>query len=236
MAVVWAELERELDAERAIQWIAAKQARGEHFGTVPLGYSRANGDLRLSVARPEAKLVRQIFELYGTGTYSDLSLARHLNLLGNRARNGQEITEKMVRTVLNNHQLYRGYIKRHWRRPDRELIKGSHPALISEAKRSGRSAFANRTCRRSSEKAVNEKPHNVEPISSPASCAAGIAEAPCGARPPPTSTAETIDAGTWASNDVNRRWSTRKSSSARCSSCCAGSTSRSRLRRTSPRL
>ncbi len=133
MAVVWAELERELDAERAIQWIAAKQARGEHFGTVPLGYSRVNGDLRLSLSRREAKLVRQIFDLYGAGTYSDLSLARHLNLRRYRARKGQEITEKMVRTVLNNHQLYRGYIKRHWRRPDRELIKGSHPAVITEA-------------------------------------------------------------------------------------------------------
>jgi hypothetical protein len=39
----------------------------------------------------------------------------------------------MVRTVLNNYQLYRGYIKRHWRRADRELIKGSHPPLITEA-------------------------------------------------------------------------------------------------------
>jgi hypothetical protein len=29
-----------------------------------------------------------------------------LNLRRYRARNGQEITEKMVRTVLNNHQLY----------------------------------------------------------------------------------------------------------------------------------
>ncbi len=72
-------------------------------------------------------------DLYGSGTYSDLSLARHLNLRGHRARKGQEITEKMVRTVLNNYQLYRGYIKRHWRRPDRELIKGSHPPLITEA-------------------------------------------------------------------------------------------------------
>jgi DNA invertase Pin-like site-specific DNA recombinase len=128
MAVVWAEL----DAERAIQWIAAKQARGEHFGTVPLGYSRANGDLQLSANPPEAKVVRQIFDLYGTGT-TRICPSRHLNLRRYRARNGQEITEKMVRTVLNNRQLYRGFIKRQWRRPDRELIKGSHPPLITEA-------------------------------------------------------------------------------------------------------
>lgn len=133
MAVVWAELERELDAERAIQWIAAKQGRGEHVGSVPLGYQRAEGVLRPAATRRETKLVRQIFALYGTGEYSDLSLARHLNLQGYRNRDAIEISEKAIRTVLNNYQLYRGYIKRHWRRADRELIKGGHLPLISEA-------------------------------------------------------------------------------------------------------
>jgi hypothetical protein len=68
-----------------------------------------------------SKLVRLIFDLCGTGQYSDVSLARHLNVAGYRGKNGIEITDKAIRTILNNHELYLGYIKRHWRRPDREL-------------------------------------------------------------------------------------------------------------------
>jgi site-specific DNA recombinase len=133
MAVVWSELERELDAERATQTIAVKQNRGEHCGTIPLGYDREHGVLRPAADAREIKLVRLIFDLYGTGQYSDVSLARHLNVAGYRGKNGIEITDKAIRTILNNHELYLGYIKRHWRRPDRELIKGSHPPLITNA-------------------------------------------------------------------------------------------------------
>ena len=50
-----------------------------------------------------------------------------------RGKGGIELTEKAIRMILNNYQVYLGYIKRHWRRPDRELIKGSHPPLVTEA-------------------------------------------------------------------------------------------------------
>src|SRR6266849_10026269 len=60
-------------------------------------------------------------------------------------------------------------------------------------------------CRPSSEKAGSGRQPNGERTCWPASCAAGIAEAPCGGRRPPTSKAATIAAGTWELNAAGRR-------------------------------
>ncbi len=109
---------------------------GHILGVIPQGYCRVDGAI---VEDPEvAPVIRQIFELYATGTFSFQTLADHLNSLGVRPRRGPSkakhnrpaaviFTGDVLKDIFDNAS-YIGKI-----RVDGQLIEAKHAALIDEA-------------------------------------------------------------------------------------------------------
>jgi len=135
MTAVWAQMERELTSERIRDSIAQKTSNGGIVGPIPAGYRRgAEGP---EIDEETAPLIRRIFGDYATGQYSYESLARQLNedrevpprspdLLEQRPLS-QLFSGEIVRGVLANVR-YAGYVVG----PDRKLVDGSHPAVVSK--------------------------------------------------------------------------------------------------------
>ena len=109
---------------------------GHLLGVIPQGYRRIDGAV---VEDPEvAPVVRQVFELYGTGRFSFQTLADHLNSLGIRPKRGPGKTKHnrpaaviftgdVLKDLFDNPS-YIGKL-----RVDGQLIEAKHPALIDEA-------------------------------------------------------------------------------------------------------
>ena len=103
---------------------------------IPQGYRRINGAV---IEDPEvAPVIRQIFELYGSGRFSFQTLADHLNSLGIRPKRGPGKTKHnrpaaviftgdVLKDLFDNPS-YIGKL-----RVDGQLIEAKHPALIDEA-------------------------------------------------------------------------------------------------------
>jgi site-specific DNA recombinase len=108
---------------------------GHLLGVIPQGYRRVDGAI---VEDPEvAPVIRKIFELYATGTFSFQTLADHLNSLGVRPKRGPGkakhnrpaaviFTGDVLKDIFDNAS-YIGKV-----RVDGQLIEAKHPALIDE--------------------------------------------------------------------------------------------------------
>jgi DNA invertase Pin-like site-specific DNA recombinase len=115
---------------KVLMGIREKVQQGRWHGPMPVGYQKgADGILEPS---PDAEAVRLAFQLYATGRYSYLAVARELNALGWRIYNVQTKTRGLynkwnLEVILKN-PVYRGFVKL-----NDQLLPGSHPALIDEA-------------------------------------------------------------------------------------------------------
>jgi DNA invertase Pin-like site-specific DNA recombinase len=115
---------------KVIMGIREKVQQGRWHGPMPVGYQKgADGILERS---PDAEAVQLAFQLYATGRYSYLAVARELNARGWRIYNVQTKTRGLynkwnLEVILKN-PVYRGFVKF-----NEQLLPGSHPALIDEA-------------------------------------------------------------------------------------------------------
>ena len=106
-----------------------KARQGHLVGMLPWGYIR---DLVSKIAVPDperAPLVLELFERYGTGQESDLTLAAWLNATGARTARDRPFGKDTVREMLCN-AAYAGYVTA-GRSNDRS-IRGLHEAIVSE--------------------------------------------------------------------------------------------------------
>jgi DNA invertase Pin-like site-specific DNA recombinase len=110
-----AQLQRDMDSERAKRLTRTKHEQGGHNGLDPFGYRAArdeNGRLRrphqLEVVPAEAEAVRMIFDRYGTDDVGSMGeLARSLREQGHERR-GRLWSEKGVQDVLRRAPFYLG--------------------------------------------------------------------------------------------------------------------------------
>lgn len=93
----------------------------------PLGYLNP-GPGKAKTIDPEAgPIIREGFDLYATGRYSQEALTGELNRLGLRTRRGKPVTENVVSHILSN-PFYMGIIRL---RRSGQVFKGAHAALVS---------------------------------------------------------------------------------------------------------
>jgi len=86
----FAQFEREIISERTKDKMAAARKRGQWLGgRPPLGYTREKDGKKLLINENEAKIVREMFELYLKGN-SLLKVANILNEEGYRSRAGKQ--------------------------------------------------------------------------------------------------------------------------------------------------
>jgi len=83
---------------------------GYQNNQVPFGYEKVPGTKIPQVVPGEAVVIRQAFEMYSLGTYSDFDIARWINVQGYTTRKGKEWTKDSVRTTLQLDYYY-GMIK-----------------------------------------------------------------------------------------------------------------------------
>ena len=90
----FAEFERELISERTHDKMGAARKRGQWLGgRPPFGYARDKEGKKLIINEAEAKIIREMFELYLKGN-SLLKVASILNEKGYRSRAGKQIDGK----------------------------------------------------------------------------------------------------------------------------------------------
>jgi site-specific DNA recombinase len=80
MTAVWAQMEREVTADRVSDNLASKSESGGLVGPLPAGYTRTDGKIEIDAAA--ADVIKTIFMMYATGAHSFKSLARALNTRG----------------------------------------------------------------------------------------------------------------------------------------------------------
>jgi site-specific DNA recombinase len=104
----------------------ARVLKGYHNNQLPFGYRRGTG----GVGEPdpeEARAVREAYERYATGNYTDREIAEWLNEQGYRTRRGRLWTKDGVREMLQN-EYYMGMVKYRG-----SLYPGRHEAIVPKA-------------------------------------------------------------------------------------------------------
>ncbi len=103
-----------------------KAADGYWPSSAPIGYlnHRENGRSRLVLDPDRAMMIRMVYELYDTGTWSLNRLAKHVGEQGYRGKRGGKITASQIHAILRN-PLYAGRF--YW---GGELFDGKDPRII----------------------------------------------------------------------------------------------------------
>lgn len=99
--------------------------RGKQNNQLPFGYQQNNAGV-VSLVPEEAEGIREAYERYATGNYTDHQIAAHLNELGLTTRRGRQWYKDSVRELLQN-ETYLGYVKYRG-----DLYPGNHPAIITQ--------------------------------------------------------------------------------------------------------
>ena len=100
--------------------------KGKYNGRLPFGYRPTESGVA-EVVPQEADLVRQAYETYATGSYSDREVAELMNASGILTRTGRSWSKDSVRDFLQN-EFYLGYVKYKG-----DLLPGLHDSIIEQA-------------------------------------------------------------------------------------------------------
>lgn len=113
-----------------------KRSEGYLIGKPPFGYRRKNtkkGEERnvkdLVIDKKKAAIVREMYELYGTGNYSLQDIAVRINKRGVVTQNGHQFTYSAIKCTLQN-RAYLGLVP--IAKPDQQELPGKHKAIISQ--------------------------------------------------------------------------------------------------------
>ncbi|RLC75542.1 MAG: hypothetical protein DRI61_14725, partial [Chloroflexi bacterium] len=103
----------------------ARVLKGLPNNRLPFGYIKGPDGIA-KIVPEEAEVIRQAFELYATGNYTDAQIADFLNKAGFRTRRGRLWSKDTVRDLLQN-EFYIGLVKYY-----KELYPGKHEPIISK--------------------------------------------------------------------------------------------------------
>lgn len=126
-AVIAADYIRNLRSE-TIKGFYGRLKQGIWPLPAPLGYLDMGSGKPKKLDPVRSRLIRKMFELYDTGTYSVRSLTTKMNDLGLRNRGGKKITKITISTTLRNPYYY-GVMKV---KKTGELFLGKHKPLITK--------------------------------------------------------------------------------------------------------
>jgi site-specific DNA recombinase len=115
--------------EEAKKGFYGRLKQGIYPMPAPLGYMDMGGGQPKAPDPQAAPLVKKAFELYSSGRYGSESLARELESIGLRSRNGKVISHKHVTRLLNN-PFYMGLIRV---KRTNETFVGAHLALVPKS-------------------------------------------------------------------------------------------------------
>lgn len=128
---IWAEIYLDNLREETLKGLTKKAEKGgRHMSRPPLGYA-FDSDLNLYIVEEEAKLVREVFQLYLKGTGRN-KIAQHMNTFS-RMKEGGKWGAKEIKTIVTNPR-YVGlnhFKPDHWENSRRIITKGEHEAIIS---------------------------------------------------------------------------------------------------------
>jgi len=127
---IFAEFERENTIERITAAFAQKVDEGYTLATFRLvyGYDRPKGSKIYLVNDDEAKVVREIFDLYVNKNISMTKIAQTLNLRGIKTKYGANWSSKTIKLILIN-STYIGKIRYHIK-TDYQEFEGKHQPII----------------------------------------------------------------------------------------------------------
>ena len=121
----FAQYERELISQRTTMGVHKRLKTGLWpGGCPPYGYDLKDG--RLLLVKSEAKIIKQMFELYLNKQYGVINIARYLNATGIKTKQGKKWKGAVVYHVLTN-PTYTGYLIR-----GGERVTGAHKPIIKE--------------------------------------------------------------------------------------------------------
>ncbi|MFJ7682623.1 recombinase family protein [Peribacillus butanolivorans] len=110
---------------------SAEQGKWTMSNRVPLGYKK-NGDKRLVIVEDEAKIIRHIFQKT-LERVSANEIAKQLDTLGWRSRNGKVLTSTHISSIRRN-VVYRGVVqarrKVNGRIADEVFVENAHESII----------------------------------------------------------------------------------------------------------
>ena len=132
MLAAFAQFDNDVRAERTVVGMRASLQAGKWTYAAPLGYLNAKdacGDITLRVCPDKGSLVREIFEMYSTGRYTQTEVLAHFTKLGLRGRNGEKIQGQRLNKMLQN-PLYAGWIT--CSLLGEERVKGNFVQLVSQ--------------------------------------------------------------------------------------------------------
>jgi DNA invertase Pin-like site-specific DNA recombinase len=115
--------------DRVLQAMRMRAAEGKHMGQARVGYRnvyRPDGTKTLEVVPEAAPLLRRLFALAATGSYSVQALVQEAQTLGLRGRSGNKLIKPTVYKMLR-HPIYKGFV-----RFDGIVVKGHHEAIVDE--------------------------------------------------------------------------------------------------------
>lgn len=141
--LVFAELERNMTAERVTATMISRAANGQwNGGRIPYGYTYDADKKEFAINNEEAKIVRLMYDLYESFK-SLIAVARHLNESGYCHRSGVEWTPTTVSIILKS-AFYTGAYRYNMRKDgcrqkekaEKEwiTIENHHPAIVSKAR------------------------------------------------------------------------------------------------------
>jgi site-specific DNA recombinase len=98
---------------------------GRQNNQLPFGYTKTE-DKTIQIVSDEAEAIREAFENYATGNYTDSQLASNLNNKGFTTRKGRRWTKESIRVMLHL-DFYYGVVKY-----QDDLYQGKHEPIISK--------------------------------------------------------------------------------------------------------
>jgi len=131
---IFAEFERENIAERIILGRERKVSEGYTLcsHTASYGYDRPSGQKIQTIIEDEAKIVREIFELYANQGLGMTEIGRRLKMRGVPTKHGGKWTTGGVKNILKNNN-YMGDVRHRFEDEERAYtVKGKHEPIISE--------------------------------------------------------------------------------------------------------
>lgn len=124
-----AEWESDVNGQRTRDALTQKFREGWQPTPPPLGYRSVGGPRERKTCEPDpyvAPIIKELFELYSTGSYSIMEIQDWLSDKNIVSKNGTNLGHSVIHTILNNH-FYYGLIRWHG-----ESKIGNHQPIISK--------------------------------------------------------------------------------------------------------
>lgn len=128
-----AQFDNDVRSERARENLREAAMKGYWTNRAPIGYENCRDELKDATLRVDEKLrkpIKKFFEEFARGYYMQSEAAKLAKDCGIILKNGKPLSKNGAIKLLNRAEVYAGFICN--KSTNNEIIKGRHPAIISE--------------------------------------------------------------------------------------------------------